>query len=116
MLLVSLGLGMVLDFLALALQTWRDVFTTAKVAALDGLTDKVKAVFTLNTSAAVLGLGYIIGVRYAAIICAGSFLSYFVLIPLFARSARSGPAGAVSRASRRSPGSTPRGSSSSTCA
>jgi putative OPT family oligopeptide transporter len=84
-LLVSLGIGLVLDYLALAMQTWRDVFTTAKVAALDGLTHKVKAIFTLNTSAAVLGLGYIIGVRYAAIICAGSFLSYFVLTPLLAR-------------------------------
>jgi putative OPT family oligopeptide transporter len=44
----------------------------------------VKAVFAINTSAAVLGLGYIIGVRYASIICAGSFLAYFVLIPLVA--------------------------------
>jgi putative OPT family oligopeptide transporter len=48
------------------------------------LTHKVKAVFAVNTSAAVLGLGYIIGVRYASIICAGSFLGYFVLIPLVA--------------------------------
>ena len=41
--------------------------------------------FLLNTSAAVLGLGYIIGVDYAAVICAGSFLSYWVLIPLFGK-------------------------------
>jgi putative OPT family oligopeptide transporter len=84
-LLVALGVGLVLDYLALALRAWRDVFTTALVPSLSYVTDKVKAVFTLSTSAAVMGLGYIIGVEYAAIICAGSFLSYFVLVPLVAR-------------------------------
>jgi putative OPT family oligopeptide transporter len=84
-LLGSMGLGIVLDYVALAMQAWRDVFTTALVPAFDALTHRVKAIFTLNTSAAVMGLGYIIGVRYAAIICAGSFLSYFVLTPLVAR-------------------------------
>ena len=84
-LLGSMGLGLVLDYVALAMQAWRDVFTTALVPAFDAVTHKVKAIFTLNTSAAVMGLGYIIGVRYAAIICAGSFLSYFVLTPLVAR-------------------------------
>lgn len=84
-LLSSMGVGLVVDFMALGLQLWRDTFTTALVPRLSYLTREVKAVFALNTSAAVLGLGYIIGVRYAAIICAGSFLSYFVLIPLFGR-------------------------------
>jgi putative OPT family oligopeptide transporter len=83
LLLYSMGLGMVVDFLALNLQAWRDTFSTAVIPSLHRLTDGLKAVFLLNTSAAVLGLGYIIGVRYAAIICAGSFLSYWVLVPLF---------------------------------
>jgi putative OPT family oligopeptide transporter len=83
-LLYSMGIGLVVDFLALHFRLWSDVFTTALVGPLRRLTDDAKAVFALNTSAAVLGLGYIIGVRYASIICAGSFLSYFVLIPLFA--------------------------------
>jgi len=82
-LLYAMGLGMLLDFLALNLHAWRDTFSTALIPACRRLTEGVKAVFLLNTSAAVLGLGYIIGVRYAAIICAGSFLSYWVLIPLF---------------------------------
>jgi uncharacterized oligopeptide transporter (OPT) family protein len=73
----------VIDFLALHLHAWRDTFSTAVIPGLHRLTEGIKAVFLLNTSAAVLGLGYIIGVRYAAIICAGSFLSYWVLIPLF---------------------------------
>jgi putative OPT family oligopeptide transporter len=83
-LLGSMGIALVLDYLALALESWRDVFTTALIPTFDTITNRLKAVFTLNTSAAVLGLGYIIGVRYAAIICAGSFLSYFVLVPLVA--------------------------------
>jgi putative OPT family oligopeptide transporter len=84
-LLASLGLGLVLDYLALALKSWRDVFTTELLPSLAAFTAKTKAIFTLNTSAAVMGLGYIIGVRYAAIICAGSFMSYWVLVPLVAR-------------------------------
>jgi putative OPT family oligopeptide transporter len=84
-LLGSMGLALVLDYAALALEAWRDVFTTALVPACESVTTKLKAIFTLNTSAAVMGLGYIIGVRYAAIICAGSFLYYFVLVPLVAR-------------------------------
>ncbi len=84
-LLYSMGIGIVLDFLALNLRLWRDTFTTATIDALKPLTENVKAVFLLNTSAAVLGLGYIIGVDYAAVICAGSFLSYWVLIPVFGK-------------------------------
>lgn len=45
------------------------------------LADKTKLVFKVNTGAAVLGLGYIVGLKYAAIICAGSFTVWFVLIP-----------------------------------
>ncbi|MBO5874849.1 MAG: oligopeptide transporter, OPT family [Rikenellaceae bacterium] len=44
--------------------------------------DKVKVVFNINTGAAVLGLGYIVGLKYAAFICAGSFLVWYVIIPV----------------------------------
>jgi putative OPT family oligopeptide transporter len=84
-LLTSMGVGLVMDFLALHLRTWRDTFTTVLIPQLKTLTDDVKAIFVLNTSAAVLGLGYIVGLRYATIIAAGSFLSYYVFIPLVAR-------------------------------
>jgi putative OPT family oligopeptide transporter len=83
-LLYSMGLGIVLDFCAVGLRAWRDVFTTAQVEVLAPLTEKVKAVFALSTTAAVMGLGYIIGLRYALVITAGSFLSTLVLVPLFA--------------------------------
>lgn len=82
-LLYSLGIGIVLDYLALAFKFWSDTFTTSLMDLWSGFTQKYKAVFSMNTSAAVLGLGIIIGLKYAAIIMAGSMLSFFVLIPLF---------------------------------
>ena len=84
-LLGSMGLGFVLDYLSAGFEAWRDTFTTALVPAFDAFTQRLKAIFAVNTSAAVMGLGYIIGVRYAAIICAGSVLSFWVLVPLVAR-------------------------------
>jgi len=54
------------------------------VGSLSAFTERTKAVFTMNTSAAVFGLGYIMGLDYAAIIMAGSMVSFFVLVPLFA--------------------------------
>jgi len=84
-LLQSMGVGMVVDFLALHFQAWRDTFTTVLIPSFHKLTEEVKAIFVLNTSAAVLGLGYIVGLRYASIIAAGSFLSYYVFVPLLAR-------------------------------
>lgn len=79
----AMAIGAFFDFLVLSMHAWAENFTTAMVGAFDGLTHKVKAVFSLNTSAAILGLGYLIGVRYAAIILAGSMMSWFVLVPLF---------------------------------
>ncbi|HEX4823673.1 MAG TPA: oligopeptide transporter, OPT family [Candidatus Polarisedimenticolaceae bacterium] len=82
-LLYSMGIGMAVDFMALHFVAWRDTFTTVLIPSCRKLTDDLKAIFVLNTSAAVLGLGYIVGLRYATIICTGSFLSYYVFIPLF---------------------------------
>jgi putative OPT family oligopeptide transporter len=90
-LIYAMGMGIVVDFLALNLKLWRDVFSTAVIQPLHGLTENLKTVFQLNTSAAVLGLGYIIGLRYAATICAGSFLSYWVLVPLFGKLGAAAP-------------------------
>lgn len=46
------------------------------------LAEKLKVIFFLGTGAEYVGLGIIIGLRYASIICAGSFLSWFVIVPL----------------------------------
>ena len=81
-LLTSMGVAFVVDFVALHFKAWRDTFTTVLIPSFRTLTEDVKGIFVLNTSAAVLGLGYIVGIRYASIIMAGSFLSYWVFVPL----------------------------------
>ncbi len=83
-LLYSMGIAMVTDFVGPAMNAWREVFTTRLIPGLSFLTDKVKMVFSLDTTAAVMGLGYLIGVRYSLIIMAGSLMSYFVLVPVVA--------------------------------
>jgi putative OPT family oligopeptide transporter len=74
----------VFDFLGPSMRAWAETFSTGAIGAMSNFTNMYKAVFTMNTSAAVLGLGYIMGLNYAAIILAGSFVSFFVLVPLFA--------------------------------
>jgi putative OPT family oligopeptide transporter len=77
-------LAAIFDFVGPSMRGWAENFSTASIDAMSGFTHRVKAVFTMNTSAAVLGLGYIMGLDYAAIILAGSMVSFFVLVPLFA--------------------------------
>jgi len=74
----------IFDFLGPSMHAWAENFSTGAIGVMSSFTNKYKAVFTMNTSAAVLGLGYIMGLDYAAIILAGSFVSFFVLVPLFA--------------------------------
>ncbi len=82
-LLAAFGLGAVYDFLVEALHLWNPMMTTKTLLGAVG--DKMSALrldLEVNGVAALFGLGYIIGVRYAAIIAAGSVLSYLVLVPL----------------------------------
>jgi putative OPT family oligopeptide transporter len=84
MVLVVSGLiGGLFDFLFSAFGLWSEVITTRMFQWGTVLSDKFKMVIKLNVSAMVFGLGYIIGLKYAAIIVAGSFLSWFVFVPLF---------------------------------
>jgi putative OPT family oligopeptide transporter len=80
----SAVIAAIFDFVGPSMRGWAENFSTASIGVLAPLTEKVKAVFTMNTSAAVLGLGYIMGLDYAAIIMAGSMISFFVLVPVFA--------------------------------
>ena len=80
----SAALAALFDFVGPSMKGWAENFSTGAIDRLAGFTSDVKAVFTMNTSAAVLGLGYIMGLDYAAIIMAGSMVSFFVLVPLFA--------------------------------
>ena len=91
-LVVAAAVGGLFDFLVIHLEAWTEVFTTRAIPGLALLADKAKMVFRLNVLASVLGLGYIIGLRYSAIICAGSFVSWFLLVPLVSHFAAAGVA------------------------
>jgi putative OPT family oligopeptide transporter len=82
-LVVSGLIGGVFDFIFNAFGWWTEVVTTRMFGWGHELADRAKMVFKLDISAMVFGLGYIVGLKYSAIIAAGSFLSWFVLIPLF---------------------------------
>jgi len=105
-LIYSFILSAVYTFLATGLRLFSDVFTTGRAElhslgkntiyrvetlAFGGeglfatLTEKIKAVFEMGAGAYYLGLGFIIGLRYASIICAGSFLSALAITPLLGR-------------------------------
>ena len=81
-LVVSGLIGGLFDFAFSAFGLWSEVITSRMIPAGEMLADKLKMVFRLNVSAMVFGIGYIVGLKYAAIIAAGSFLSWFVLVPL----------------------------------
>lgn len=76
------GIGGLYDFVVSTFGLWTDSLTTRMTGWGEALAAKFKLVFSINTSAAVLGLGYIIGLKYAAVICAGSFFVWWVLLPL----------------------------------
>ncbi len=82
LLLVSGLIGGIYDFIVSTFGWWSEVFSSRVIPMGEALADKAKMVFKVNVGAAVLGLGYIIGLKYAFIICCGSMLVWFVIIPL----------------------------------
>ena len=81
--LVAAGLiGGLYDFIVATFGAWSEVLTTTVTGIGQTIANKAKVMFGVNTGAAVLGLGYIIGLKYAFIICCGSLLVWLVIIPL----------------------------------
>ena len=74
--------GGLYDFVVGTFGLWTESVSTRLCAWGAAAADKFKVVFGLNTSAALLGLGYIIGLKYALIITAGSCLVWFIIVPL----------------------------------
>ena len=74
--------GGLYDFVVGTFGLWTEAVSTRICAWGAMAADKFKVVFSLNTSAALLGLGYIIGLKYAMIITAGSCLVWFVIVPV----------------------------------
>ncbi len=81
-LLVSGLVGGIYDFAVATFGAWSETLSTTVTHWGQVIADKAKFVVKLNTGAAILGLGYIVGLKYAFIICCGSFLVWFVIIPL----------------------------------
>ena len=81
--LVTAGLiGGLYDFCVATFGTWAETISTTVMGWGAVVADKAKLVLKMNTGAAVLGLGYIIGLKYSFIICCGSLLVWLVIIPL----------------------------------
>ena len=81
-LLASGLVGGLYDFIVSTFGLWGETITSRILPFGEAIADKAKVVLKLNTGAAVLGLGYIVGLKYAVIICCGSFLVWLVIIPL----------------------------------
>ncbi|MGN0202473.1 MAG: OPT family oligopeptide transporter [Candidatus Cryptobacteroides sp.] len=81
-LLVSGLIGGLYDFIVSTFGAWSDTVSTTVTSIGQTVADKAKVLLKINTGAAVLGLGYIVGLKYAFIICCGSFLVWLVIIPL----------------------------------
>ena len=81
-LVVSGLIGGIYDFVIATFGWWSETFTTRVFGFGEMLADKFKLVFRLNVGAAVMGLGYIVGLKYSAIIAAGSFVSWYLLVPV----------------------------------
>lgn len=82
LLLASGLIGGIYDFIVSTFGWWAETFTSKVLPFGEQIADKAKVVLKLNVGAAVLGLGYIIGLKYAFIICCGSFLVWFLIVPL----------------------------------
>jgi len=75
-------IGGIYDYIVATFGWWAETITTTAYSWGSALADKTKFLLSCNTSAAVLGLGYIVGLKYAFVIFAGSVFVWWVLIPL----------------------------------
>ena len=83
-LLIAGLLGGLYDFCVATFGLWNENFTSRALLWGDTVAEKAKLVFKCNTSAAVLGMGYIVGLKYAFIICCGSALVWWLIVPAIA--------------------------------
>lgn len=81
-LIISALIGGVYDFMFQALGFWKETVTSVILPYGKDLADKAKMIVTFNVSALIVGFGYLVGLKFSTIIAVGSFLSWFVLIPL----------------------------------
>ncbi|MGA2296705.1 MAG: OPT/YSL family transporter, partial [FCB group bacterium] len=94
-LIVSGLIGGIYDFVITSIGGWSEVVTSRIIPYGTEIANKAKLVFKIDVLSMIFGLGYIVGLKYATIICAGSLLSWFVFIPLITEigNIAAGPAG-----------------------
>lgn len=78
----SMIIGGVYDFLIMSVNLFKEEFSTTVTGWGTKLADSTKMLFKIDVMASILGMGYIVGPRYGAIMCAGSLLSWWIFIPL----------------------------------
>lgn len=81
-LVIASLIGGIYDYVVATFGVWAETVTSAVTGWGAALADKTKVVFSCNTGAALLGLGYIVGLKYAFVIFAGSAFVWWVIIPL----------------------------------
>ncbi len=75
-------IALIYDFILNSIGWWQEIISSATFSLGQQIASKYKLVFNLDNESALLGIGYFTGLRYAAIIAAGSFFSWFVCIPV----------------------------------
>jgi len=80
-LILGVGVSMVYEFLAIGVRLWDEMINFRFLPFMDNLAVKAKMVLKIDALSAFLGLGYVIGLRYNAVIVAGGLLSHFAFIP-----------------------------------
>ncbi len=83
-LMMAGAIGGLYDFLVASTGLWTENFTSRVTDFGTTVAEKAKLLFSCNVGAALLGMGYIVGLRYACIICAGSALVWWIIVPLLA--------------------------------
>lgn len=81
-LIMGIVVSGVYEFLAIAVRAWNEVITFRFLPFVDNIAVKTKMVLKIDALSAFLGLGYVIGLRYNAVIVAGGILSHFAFIPI----------------------------------
>jgi putative OPT family oligopeptide transporter len=79
------------DFFATTFQVWREFVDLRFIPAVEALAVRARVAFSFDAIAFILGLGYVMGIRSSLILCAGGFLSNFVLVPLIWMMGRHAP-------------------------
>ncbi|MFA6296805.1 MAG: OPT/YSL family transporter [Patescibacteria group bacterium] len=81
---ISLLVGYLVDFGNNYFGFWKSIFQTSYMPVLKGVAEKGKLLFNYDTSLAILGMGYLVGIRFALYMCVACMVGYYILVPCFA--------------------------------